>query len=428
MRITILSSGTRGDVQPYLALGLGLQQAGHTVTLAASDIFERWIRGAGLGFASIRLNPQEVLQSRDVQKSVLGHKNPISFFMHFPEYIRQLLPLFNDMFNDMWKASRNAEFIVAPLTTLVGYDCAVKLNCPGCLASLLPMEPTTEFPSFLLPPGPALGGGYNRLTHKLIEEMTWLGMRTLNQWRKKTLGLPPLSVNLFAHWRSARVPVLHAWSPAVLSKPHDWPDWYHVTGYWFLEPPAGFQPPPALLRFLEAGSPPVYIGFGSMIAEDPHRLTETALAALQLTGQRGILLSGWSGLSSAQIPETVFCLKDVPHTWLFPRMAAIVHHGGAGTTGASLRAGIPTIVTPFLLDQFGWGKVVSNLGVGPKAIPAKKLTAEKLAAAIQTAVTDTAIQAHAAEIGKRIRSEDGIINASEKIMQILIQSVHQVQV
>jgi UDP:flavonoid glycosyltransferase YjiC (YdhE family) len=142
------------------------------------------------------------------------------------------------------------------------------------------------------------------------------------------------------------------------------------------------------------------------------------LAALQLTGQRGILLSGWSGLSFTQLPETVFCLEEAPHTWLFPQMAAAVHHGGAGTSGASLRAGIPTIVTPFLLDQFGWGKVVSNLGVGPKSIPAKKLTAEKLAAAIQIAVTDTSMQTRAAEIGRKIRSEDGIANAIEIINQI----------
>jgi sterol 3beta-glucosyltransferase len=418
MRITILCSGTRGDVQPYLALGLGLQQAGHTVTLAASNVFESWIRGAGLGFASVRLNPQEVLQNHDVQQSVLGHKNSLGVFMHFPEYIRTLLPLFTNLFNDIWQASQNAEFIVASLTTLVGYDCAAKLNCPGCLVSLLPMEPTTEFPSFLLPPGPALGGVYNRLTHILVEKMSWLGMRTLNQWRKNTLGLAPLSMNLFAHWRARRVPVLHAWSPAVLSKPHDWPTWDHVTGYWFLEPQADFQPPSALLRFLEAGSPPVYIGFGSMIAEDPRRLTEMALAALQLTGQRGILLSGWSGLSSTKLPETVFCLEESPHTWLFPQMAAVVHHGGAGTLGASLRAGIPTIVTPFLLDQFGWGRVVSNLGVGPKSIPAKKLTAEKLAAAIQIAVTDTSMQTRATEIGKKIRSEDGIANAIEIINQV----------
>jgi UDP:flavonoid glycosyltransferase YjiC (YdhE family) len=313
------------------------------------------------------------------------------------------------MYNDIWQASQGAEFIIASTVAFAGCDCAAKRNCPSCLAHLQPQAPTTEFPSFNLPPWLSFGGRLNRLTHTLAEKIMWRVMGSVyNRWRQNTLGFPPLAEYALTHFRATRVPAFYAYSPAVLPKPHDWPARCHVTGYWFLETPASFQPPPALLRFLEAGPPPVYIGFGSTVSKDPRRLTETALAALQLAGQRGILLSGWAGLSSAKLPETVFCLEDAPHDWLFPRMAAVVHHGGAGTTGASLRAGIPTLVTPFALDQFGWGKIVADLGVGPKAIPVKKLTAEKLAAAIQTAVTDIEMRERAAALGKKIRAEDGI--------------------
>jgi UDP:flavonoid glycosyltransferase YjiC (YdhE family) len=204
-----------------------------------------------------------------------------------------------------------------------------------------------------------------------------------------------------------------------LPKPGDWHEWEHVTGYWFLETPEDYQPPPALLRFLEAGPPPFYIGFGSQVTKEPQRLTVIALAALELSGQRGILLSGWAGLSSERLPESVLCLEEVPHDWLFARVAAVVHHGGAGTTGAGLRAGVPTLITPFGLDQSGWCRVVADLGVGPKGIPGKRLTAENLAGGIHAAATDWGMRRRAAVLGEKIRAEDGINRALEVMASYL---------
>ena len=420
MRIAILTAGSRGDVQPYMALGSALRRAGHTVTLSALGIFERRIREAGLGFAPVP-DLREFFQRREVQQTHIAFiRNPLMFPAKFLGVIRQARSLFTDMFTDLWQASREAEFVIASFMTFAGIDCAAKLNRPACLTFLQPMSPTVEFPMFFLPPGLTLGGRCNRLTHILAEKITWgVGLRSIyNPWRQQTLGFPPLSEYPLASFRTACVPTLYAYSPAVLSKPRDWPAWCHVTGYWFLDTPDGFRPPPSLLKFLDAGPPPVYIGFGSMTAENPQRLTRIALSALQMTGQRGILLSGWAGLSSARLPRSVFGLDDIPHDWLFPRMAAAVHHGGAGTTGAGLRAGIPTILTPFMFDQFGWGRILPHLGVGPKSIPAQELTAEKLAAAIQTAVTDTAMRERAADIGRSIRSEDGIACAIEILQNI----------
>ena len=419
MRIAILSAGTRGDVQPFLALGLALQQAGHTVTLAASDNFKSWIQEMGLGFTPINFNFQEYGQSDEVQQTMgTPSKNPLRFLANISAFIRHTQSLYTRMYNDLWQASQDAEFIIASTVAFAGVDCAAKLQIPCCLAHLQPQTPTTEFPSFTLPTWLSFGGRFNRLTHVLADNIQWRVMGSVySRWRQDILDLPPLPAYALTHFRENQVPALYAYSPIVLPKPPDWPDWEHVIGYWFLKNSINYQPPPALLQFLEAGSPPVYIGFGSMVSENPRRLAEIAVAALQIAGQRGILLSGWTGLSAAHLPETVFCLDDVPHDWLFPRMAAVVHHGGAGTLGASLKAGVPTIVTPFALDQFGWGRIVTNLGVGPQAIPIKKIDAENLAAIIQTTVADQKMREKAKHLGKRIQAEDGLTKAIGILMQ-----------
>jgi UDP:flavonoid glycosyltransferase YjiC (YdhE family) len=172
-----------------------------------------------------------------------------------------------------------------------------------------------------------------------------------------------------------------------------------------------WQPPQALIEFLESGPPPVSIGFGSMVAYDKETLANLCVQALNRAQQRGILLTGWGGLQYDALPESVLAVESVPHDWLFPRVSAVVHHGGAGTTAASLRAGVPTIIVPFLIDQPFWGKRVYDLGVGPSPIPRRKLTVEQLSKAITEAITDTNMKQRAAELGRKIRAEDGIGNA-----------------
>jgi UDP:flavonoid glycosyltransferase YjiC (YdhE family) len=185
-----------------------------------------------------------------------------------------------------------------------------------------------------------------------------------------------------------------------------------------LDPPLDWSPPPALVDFLNAGAPPVYVGFGSMSSRDPRATANLVLQALQRTGQRALLLSGWAGLQPADLPPHVFPLDALPHAWLFPRVAAIVHHGGAGTTGAALRAGVPSIVIPFFGDQPFWGHRVAELGAGPRPIPRRQLTPDRLATAIQTAVTDTAMRQRAVAVGAAIQAEDGLARAVEVISRL----------
>jgi sterol 3beta-glucosyltransferase len=216
-----------------------------------------------------------------------------------------------------------------------------------------------------------------------------------------------------------RTPTLLGVSPLITPPPPDWGDHIHVTGYWFLDAPADWQPSSALRAFLDAGAPPVYIGFGSMSSRNPQATTQMMIEALKTTGQRGIIHSGWAGLHAEDLPPNIFLLDYAPHDWLFPRMAAVVHHGGAGTTAAGLRAGIPGMVVSHIGDQPYWGRRLHELGVGAAPLKRHELTADKLADAIRTMTSDRAMQSRAAALGERIRTEDGIGNAVKALRKIL---------
>jgi UDP:flavonoid glycosyltransferase YjiC (YdhE family) len=264
------------------------------------------------------------------------------------------------------------------------------------------------------------GGALNRASYRLTEQMMWQGFRSADTVaRQQVLSLPKAAFwGPYGSERFKQNPILYGYSPAVIPRPTDWDGQMHVTGYWFLDPADEWTPPANLLEFLQAGSPPVFIGFGSMSTRNPGETTDLILRALARTGQRAILLSGWGGLHNSDLPDTAFMVDAIPYSWLFPRVAAVVHHGGAGTTSAGLRAGVPSIIIPFFADQPFWGRRVAELGVGPAPIPRKQLTADRLAQAIQTAVTDEAMRQRAAELGAKIRAEDGIARAVEVVAQV----------
>lgn len=407
MRITILTLGSRGDVQPYLALGLGLQQAGHQVKLAAPANFASWISSYGIPFAPIRFDAQGFVNSPEIQQS---KGNIIRLLMT----VRHIVgPLLAHVFDDLWAASQDAEALLISPAAHGAYDCAQKLGIPLYVGWLQPPLPTRTFPSFGFHLGLPLGRLYNHLTYLFFEQALWQSVRPwLTPWRKKVLGLQPLPLTgPYVQMRRQRIPYLIAYSPLVVPRPVDWNDHAHVTGYWFLDAPPGWTPPERLQQFLNNGPPPVYVGFGSMSRQDPRALTQLAVSALQKTGQRGLLLAGWGALIQEELPETMLAIDAAPHDWLFPRVAAVVHHGGAGTTGAALRAGVPAIVTPFAFDQYDWAGRVAALGVGLTPASVHKLTAEKLATAIDRVIHDQTIRSRAADLSHQIRGEDGITQA-----------------
>lgn len=406
MKILISTLGSRGDVQPYLALAVGLQRAGHRVTLATSQSFSAWIQVYGVETHPIRANVQEFMQSPET-RAILQSGNFFRQFKMMQEAVRQSA----SAVADTWQAVPEADFVVQAGTGSGALEAAQLRGVPVALTYLIPFAPTRAFPSFFLSQRGSLGPLYNRLTHTLMQRVMWDGMGApmVNGWRKQ-IGLRPWRsyAEQRTYAQSAGVPALYAYSPSVLPKPPDWDTDQHVVGYWFLDPLPDWQPPAALVQFLESGPPPVYVGFGSLSNVDPEHLTRLVLRALELAGQRGVLLTGWGGLMRLAAPPNVLFVDDVPHAWLFPRTVAVVHHGGAGSTGAGLRAGVPSLITPFAGDQCAWAERVAALGVGPRLPQSKGLTAEKLAATIHTAVNDAALRARAAALGAQIRAEDGV--------------------
>jgi sterol 3beta-glucosyltransferase len=415
VRITILTAGSRGDVQPYVALGVALKRAGYQVCLPAPQVFRTLITEHNLEYVPAKgVSPQDFINRPEIQAALRTG----SLLQTLRMVLREAGPLLTSAIEAYWEGCQGADAIISTMAFFGAVDSAEKLGVP-CIHSLLtPSYPTSAFPSPFF--GINNAAIFNRLTHVLLDQIWWQAFRMpLNRWRKK-MGMPSQPfLGPYATLRSGRIPILFGYSPSVLPKPADWPAWNHVSGYWFLDELPDWQPPVALVRFLEAGPPPVYIGFGSMLHHEPEHMTHLMLEALRLSGQRGVLLSGWSGLSTLAVPDTVFGIDSIPHAWLFPRTAAVVHHGGAGTTGAALRAGVPVIITPFLGDQVFWAHRIVQLGAGPHVSAYNRLTAEKLAAAIQIAVTDQSMQACAAALGEKIRAEDGVGQAVTLIQKYL---------
>ena len=403
MRICILTIGTRGDVQPYIALGLGLKAAGHEVTISTLEEFKPLVHGYQLHHDTLRGDFLKAAQGATGQKG----DNPLKL-------IRQYIEMAKDTLADEWTSAQKAEVFIYSPAAFGAYHIAEKLGIPSFSAFPAPLySPTREFPSPFFPFSNL--GPFNKLSHQFFANLGPMMYRSpINKFRKDVLGLPPAKGENML--RGKPVTKLYAYSEAVLPRPADWDESSVVTGYWFLDAPIGWQPDPALVQFLQEGSTPVYVGFGSMFMNGGAHRTEIVLNALKLAGQRGILATGWGGLTADNAPKDVFVLDAVPHDWLFPKVAAVIHHGGAGTTGAALRAGKPTVICPFIGDQPFWGRRVAELGVGPSPIPQVRLTAERLANAIKSAVTDDNIRQRAAFLGETIRAENGVERAVAYIM------------
>ncbi len=418
MHIAIIAPGSRGDVQPYIALGKGLVAAGHVVRLVTHEDFETLVRSHGVDFWPIKGNVQAIAQGA-AMSARLEQGNFVAVMAQMAKEAERGAPRLAEA---GLAACRGADLVLVGLGGLfVGFSVAEKLALPILQAYYIPLTPTRAAPSFLLPQLPAwVGSVVNRASYRVAQQMMWQGFRTADRRaRREVLGLPPAP--FFGPYGAEAVrdgPVLYGYSPAVIPKPDDWRDNIHVTGYWFLDEAEDWTPPPDLVAFLEAGPPPVYVGFGSMSSRKPAETAGLILEALDRTEQRAVLLSGWGCLRTTDLPDSVRMVEGVPFSWLFPRCAAVVHHGGAGTTSAGLRAGVPSVVVPFFGDQPFWGRRVAVLGVGSAPISRRRLTTERLSEAIQQAVTDHGMRERAATLGAIIRAEDGVARAVAQIEQI----------
>jgi sterol 3beta-glucosyltransferase len=418
MRITVVAIGSRGDVQPLVSLAARLQQTGrHKIRFTAPDNFEFLARERCLDFFPLGVNTHDLLGTDDLRAGMESGRN---FLVWFWQALRTIRPVVERLMERTWLSCQDAETIVFSTIGIGAYHVAEKLGIHCFMATPVPgLAPTRAFPNpgGVFPPL-RLGGGYNLLTHFLSGQILQaLTGPYINRWRREQLHLPaiPFGKYPYGQLHGEPLPVLGSYSSIVVPRPPDWGEHVHVTGYWFLDSAPDWQPPARLVDFLESGSPPVYVGFGSMASSTPRQTTQLVRESLERSGQRGVLATGWGGLDGADLSANLFMLDSVPHAWLFPRVSAVVHHGGSGTTGAGLRAGMPSVLVPHMGDQPFWARRVTELGVGPRPIPRRQLTAGRLATAITSALTDTDMRARAATLGERIRTEDGVGQAVEII-------------
>ncbi len=413
--ITILCSGSRGDVQPYIALAQQLKKTGIAVRIAASRDFAGFIGAYGIDvypidvdFESLNVDPamiKEAQKADNVFKMIRSFRKMREYGVHMVEKYHA--------------ACEKSEAIVYHPGLSIGYFMAEKMGIPSILASPFPMHKTADRLSVVLygktKPNPFI----NRQSYGILQGMLWMASESsLKPFWKKLYGcLPDGFGPPFERHGDTRHPAVVSCSEHVFSRPADWNPHVYQKGYWFVEEPTEYSPSIELAAFLGKGEKPVYVGFGSMFDRDEaKKISRIIIDALTLSGKRGIISGGIGSLE--KLPDGILAIDGAPHSWLFPRMAAVCHHGGAGTSAAGFRAGVPSIITPFALDQFAWAQRSYELGVGSKPLPAKRLSAQLLAEAIRFATSRDRIE-NARILGENIARENGAQEAALVIAEAL---------
>ncbi|MBN1266296.1 MAG: glycosyltransferase family 1 protein [Anaerolineales bacterium] len=411
MNITLLTYGSRGDVEPFLALANGLTNSGWQVHLAAPAVFLPLLNNPQVRYTGFPGEPSEIVQRLN-QTSSWNLVRTVGGMMGF------VLPIAAEVLEKARLACSDADVIVHTfLLTQAGYELARERSIPNLSALFFPVfAPTKAFPSPNMPDLP--WGLYRRATHSFTTSVFWQGSRiTYNRMRRDYPHFPALSGWPFHRSCPDPPPILFAFSPQVVPRPTDWGPNNHVTGYWTDPEPPEWSPPRDLLNFLTNGPPPVCLGTGSSSDRAAEKLAASFIDACRHSGQRGVVV----GNQSVLLPDNVFLIKDAPYSWLFPRCSSVIHHGGAGTTAAGLRAGVPNIILPISSDQPFWAARVFALGVGPAPIPARKVNSTNLTAAMKAALESATMRQQAAKLGQSLQAENGVQRAIDWIESTLFQ-------
>ena len=402
LRITCLTIGSRGDVQPYIALCKGLLAEGHRPRIATHAEFEPWVRKHGIEFSPVDGDPAELMR--------ICVENGMFTYSFLKEASTKFRGWIDELLSSAWKACQESDILIESPSAMAGIHIAEALGIPYFRAFTMPWTRTRAYPHAFAVPEQKMGGAYNYLTYVMFDNVFWTAIAgQVNRWRKKELGLRSTNLDKL---HPNKVPFLYNFSPSVVVPPLDYSDWIRVTGYWFLDEASDWTPPKELTNFLRKarsdGKKVVYIGFGSIVVSDPAALTKTVVESVRKADVRCILSKGWSdrlGNKDATVPEVplpseILLIKSAPHDWLFKEIDAAAHHGGAGTTGASLRAGLPTIVKPFFGDQFFFGSRIEDLGAG---ICMKKLNVSVFSRALWEATHSERMIIKAKVLGEQIR-------------------------
>jgi len=448
LNIVIMVVGSRGDIQPFLKVGKILQDRGHRVRMATHPAFREFIeKDIGLEFFSIGGDPSELMAFMVKNPGLIPSLETVK-----QGEIQKKRNQMAEMFEGFWRACVNAtddehdkfnmkmmgdrapfvaNAIIANPPSFAHVHIAERLGVPLHIMFTFPYSPTQQFPHPLANIKPSksnVDANYaNFMSYPLVEMMTWQGLGDIvNKFRVKTLGLEPVS-SLWAPGALYRmkVPYTYMWSQELIPKPKDWGPEIDISGFVFLDLASKFKPPEELQKFLDDGEPPVYIGFGSIVVDDPNKFTKLIFDAVKMAGVRALVSKGWGGLGGGDVPDNIFLLENTPHDWLFPRCSAVVHHGGAGTTAIGLKCGKPTMIVPFFGDQPFWGAMVSSNKAGAhESVPYKNLTAERLADGIKQCLTQEA-KDNTARIAESIAHEgDGAENAVKSFERSLPLAGH----
>lgn len=419
-KILIASIGTRGDVQPYAALARHLTDLGADVVISCPEGFDDMIDAAGATARPLPVNYQELLQREDIRAALFSLRGKI-------RAARESIDLQREIAIALWNIclEERPDLILFNLKAIVATLAARRLDVPALPTCLQPVTAaTSEFPVplFGIPP---LGSYFNRKSYSALRWMMKAGLRPilkpLMQEAADVYGDTGALID--GHDPQGGAPLsLQGFSAALVPTPGDWPAHAFQCGYWFTDPDPAYEPPEDLDRFLNAGEPPVYIGFGSMPSKDPETMTRMALEALTRVPSRAILATGWGGLSVSTLPPElagrVFVLGKAPHSWLFPRCSAAVHHGGAGTTHEALRWGLPTLVCPVFGDQPFWGTRVAAIEAGPDPLPQKRLSADLMASALAR-LADPTLKVGAQKAAAVMAREPGARGTAERLVSLL---------
>ena len=408
MRITMLSVGSTGDVRPYVLLGQELQARGHRVTISAFPRFEGMVTDAGLAFYPIRGSAESMMASI--------MEPDTSAFTYLPRLWKGVKDAAPQMLKDMTDSCKDADAMVCNFFGSVFYSISEKYNIPCIQTHLFPMDPTGEVPISSVR-NQHLGSLINKGTYKVgYYTIGTLEKHILGPWRQEN-GLTERKPATRPVYRVGEheIPVICAISPSFFPRPADWDPRIHMSGFWFDETPNDYQPSPDLREFLENGKKPIYIGFGSMNTGDMDKLLFICLRSVHAAGLRAVFSTGWGDRTQLKSTNTVFFLGDVPHDWLFPRVSAVVHHGGAGTTAAGLRYGRPSLIIPFAGDQAFWAHQVYRSGSGPKPIPRDSLSIKKMTRALLDLTENTGYAESAQHVSKGMAEEHGVRSAADWI-------------
>ncbi|SDT50603.1 glycosyltransferase [Jiangella sp. DSM 45060] len=417
MKVLLITHGSRGDVQPFAALAKGLAEAGHTATLAAPAA-SAWL---GKPFCdrvlALHDGPNVLADDTEVVKGLESVFRGVSgkrrLLTTIPKTRRLVGAVQDDLASMAHEMARNGgrDFdVVVHHVAGAGHDVAEFLGVPSVLMCPQPYwVPTGAFPDPSLPwPWPAR---FNRTSYFASRAVWWAFSGSSARWRRRSLGLGERPGGRYRQVNGQPTPVLHPFSQYLLPGPSDYPSWVHTTGFWFLPAADNWSPPAALTSFLADGPPPIYLGFASTVSSDPKRLGRIVRNSARSAGVRAVVVGGWSGLTTADVGKDILLLNDVPFDWLFRHVAAIVHHGGLGTTGAAMAAGVPQVVCPLLPDQWFSARRMQTLGIAPAPVPQRALTADALAQAIHAVLADPRTAARAAAVGELVRDENGVARA-----------------